>query len=112
MAAIQQYELTLSKHLLTGLAERPRFRVLGVRDVNRLNERVPTISITAKDASPQAMAKHLASQQIYAWAGNSYALEVSEQLGLEPAGFLRLGLVHYNLVSEIDGLLKVLDALP
>lgn len=112
LSAIQQYEQTLSKQLLTGLAERPRFRVLGMRDVNRLNERVPTISINAKDASPQAMAKHLASQQIYAWAGNSYALEVSEQLGLEPAGFLRLGLVHYNLVNEIDTLLKVLDALP
>src|SRR6516165_9080985 len=33
MSAIQSYEQTLSKHLLAGLAERPRFRVLGVRDV-------------------------------------------------------------------------------
>jgi cysteine desulfurase family protein (TIGR01976 family) len=109
MAAIRQYEQSLSKHLLTGLAERPRFRVLGVRDVNRLNERVPTISITAKDASPQQMVTYLASKQIYTWAGNSYALEVSERLGLEPNGFLRLGLVHYNTTGEIDVLLRVLD---
>jgi selenocysteine lyase/cysteine desulfurase len=113
MSAIQSYEQTLSKHLLAGLAERPRFRVLGVRDVARLNERVPTISITAKDRSPQQMCEYLASQQIYSWAGNSYALEVSEQLGLEATGgFLRLGLVHYNTTSEIDVLLQALDDMP
>jgi cysteine desulfurase family protein (TIGR01976 family) len=112
LAEIQSYEQTLSRHLLTGLAQRPRFRVLGVRGVNRLNERVPTVSITATDASPQQMAAYLAGRQIYAWAGNSYALEVSEQLGLEPHGFLRLGLVHYNTTSEIDSLLQALDELP
>jgi cysteine desulfurase family protein (TIGR01976 family) len=112
LAAIQQYEQTLSKNLLTGLAARPRFRVLGVRDVNRLQERVPTVSITAKDASPQKIAAYLAGNQIYCWAGNSYALEVSEQLGLEPGGFLRLGLVHYNSVGEIEALLKALDEMP
>jgi selenocysteine lyase/cysteine desulfurase len=109
MTAIRTYEQTLSRHLLTGLAERPLFRVLGVRDVSRLNQRVPTISITAKDATPQQMATHLASKQIYSWAGNSYALEVSERLGLEPTGFLRLGLVHYNSTNEIDALLRTLD---
>jgi cysteine desulfurase family protein (TIGR01976 family) len=112
MVDIQSYEQTLSSHLLTGLAQRPRFRVLGVRDLNRLKERVPTISITAPDSSPQQMAAYLAGRQIYAWAGNSYALEVSEQLGLEPLGFLRLGLVHYNTTSEIDALLRALDELP
>jgi cysteine desulfurase family protein (TIGR01976 family) len=111
MAAIRTYEQTLSKHLLTGLAERPRFRVLGVRDMSRLNERVPTISITAKNATPQQMAAYLASKQIYSWAGNSYALEVSERLGLEPTGFLRLGLVHYNTTDDIDRLLKALDGM-
>ena len=112
MTAIRAYEQTLSEHLLTELAERPRFHTLGVRDLNRLNERVPTISITCKDQTPQAMATFLASKQIYAWAGNSYALEVSEQLGLEPNGFLRLGLVHYNTVGEIDSLLEALDEMP
>lgn len=111
MWEIQRYEQTLSRHLLEGLAARPRFRVLGIRDVKRLSERAPTISITAKDISPQQMAEHLAANQIYAWAGNSYALEVSEQLGLEPAGFLRLGMVHYNTTAEIDKVLAALDEL-
>jgi cysteine desulfurase family protein (TIGR01976 family) len=109
MTDIQRYEQILSKHLLEGLAQRPRFRVLGVRDVHRLSERVPTISITAHDATPQSLAAFLAARHIYSWAGNSYALEVSEQLGLEPTGFLRLGLVHYNTTDEIDHLLQTLD---
>jgi cysteine desulfurase family protein (TIGR01976 family) len=112
MTAIREHEKKLGEHLLAGLADRPRFRVLGIRDMTRLNDRVPTISITAKDRSPQQMCEYLASQQIYSWAGNSYALEVSEQLGLEPGGFLRLGLVHYNTTSEIDVLLKALDEMP
>jgi cysteine desulfurase family protein (TIGR01976 family) len=112
MQTIRTYEQTLSNHLLTGLANRPRFHILGIRDINRLNDRVPTISITAKDASPQQMETYLASKQVYTWAGNSYALEVSEQLGLEPAGFLRLGLVHYNVPAEIGMLLTLLDEMP
>jgi cysteine desulfurase family protein (TIGR01976 family) len=111
LSSIQQYEQSLSEHLLNGLAERPRFRVLGIRDTKRLHERAPTISFTAKGATPQAIAQHLANHQIYSWAGNSYALEVSEQLGLEPNGFLRLGMVHYNTKSEIDAVLKALDSL-
>ena len=111
MSAIRDYEKTLSEHLLNGLAARPRFRVLGIRDPKRVAERAPTISITAKDAAPQRIAEHLASRQIFAWAGNSYALEVSEQLGLEPGGFLRVGMVHYNTPAEIDRVLAALDEL-
>lgn len=112
MSAITMYEQSLGKHLLEGLADRARFRVLGVRDPARLNERVPTISITAKDVAPQRIAEYLATRQIYSWAGNSYALEVSEQLGLEPGGFLRVGMVHYNVSNEIDVLLNALDEMP
>ena len=111
MSAIRDYEQTLSERLLKGLAERPRFHVLGIRDPKRVAERAPTISITAKDVTPQRIAEHLASRQIFAWAGNSYALEVSEQLGLEPGGFLRLGMVHYNTPTEIDRVLAALDEL-
>ena len=41
-----------------------------------------------------------------------YALELTERLGLEHSGgVLRLGLVHYNIVEEIDRLLNALDEL-
>jgi cysteine desulfurase family protein (TIGR01976 family) len=113
MAAIRTHEQTLSRRLLAGLAERPRFRVWGVRDPERAAERVPTIAITARDATPRAIAEHLAARQIYVWSGNMYAQELSERLGLEQTGgFVRLGMVHYNTPDEIDTVLRALDALP
>jgi cysteine desulfurase family protein (TIGR01976 family) len=113
MTAIRSHEQALSRRLLAGLAERPRFRVWGVRDLHRLDERVPTIAITARDASPLAIAEHLASRQIYVWSGNMYAVEATERLGLEAAGgFVRLGMVHYNTPQEIDAVLQALDELP
>ena len=111
MAAIQEYETGLLRELLAGLAERPRFRIWGITDPQRLHERVPTVSITLPERSAEDLARHLATQQIYAWSGNFYALELTERLGLEEkGGLLRLGLVHYNTAEEIDRLLQALDA--
>jgi selenocysteine lyase/cysteine desulfurase len=41
-----------------------------------------------------------------------YAYELSERLGLEQqGGFLRLGLVHYNTLEEVERTLQTLDEL-
>ncbi len=109
---IEEHERTLAERLLDGLASRPRLRIWGITQRNRLNERVPTVSITATDGTPQQIAEHLASYEIYTWNGNMYALELTERLGLEErGGLLRLGLVHYNTSEEIDTLLHALDEL-
>jgi selenocysteine lyase/cysteine desulfurase len=50
----------------------------------------------------------LAERGIFAWAGNHYALPVTETLALEPHGTLRIGLVHYNTADEVDRLLEAL----
>ena len=109
MTAIQSYERTLARRLLEGLAARPRYTVWGIRDLDRLGERVPTIAITDQEATPRQLAERLAARQIYVWHGNNYALEVSQRLGREPHGFVRLGLVHYNTEAEVDRLLDTLD---
>jgi cysteine desulfurase family protein (TIGR01976 family) len=110
LAAIQEYETGLGRRLLGALAERPQFKVWGIADPARVEERVPTISITHATRSVGELAEHLARRNIYAWAGNMYALELSERLGLEPrGGFLRLGLIHYNSAAEVDRLVKALD---
>ena len=111
MPEIREYEKTLARRLLDGLASRPRFRVHGL-GVDRLDERVPTIAITDLHRTPRQIAEHLAAREIYVWSGNSYALEMSQRLGREPDGFVRLGLVHYNTAAEVDALLEALDRLP
>lgn len=109
---IEDYERTLAERLLDGLRSRPHVRVWGITQRERLSERVPTVSITTADRTPQQIAEHLAKREIYAWNGNMYALELTERLGLEEnGGLLRLGLVHYNTTEEIDALLQALDEL-
>jgi cysteine desulfurase family protein (TIGR01976 family) len=111
MPAIREYEKSLARRLLDGLASRPRFRVHGL-GVERLDERVPTIAITDRHLKPRQIAEYLAAREIYVWSGNSYALEPSQRLGREPDGIVRLGLVHYNMATEVDALLEALDRLP
>ena len=118
MEAIRSYERELARQLLAGLAERPRFRVLGMGPrrgggPEALGRRVPTVALTAADRTPEEMARHLARREIYAWNGNMYALELTERLGLEGrGGFLRLGIVHYHTAEEVDRTLQALDELP
>jgi cysteine desulfurase family protein (TIGR01976 family) len=110
MAAIREYEAGLTRKLLAGLAERPRFKVWGVTDPGRLGQRVPTVSLTLPGRSAADLAAHLAARQVYAWSGNFYAVELTERLGLEAdGGLLRLGLVHYNTADEIGRLMEALD---
>jgi cysteine desulfurase family protein (TIGR01976 family) len=110
LTAIQAYEAELSRRLLRGLAERRRFKVWGITDLERLSARVPTVSITMTGRSAADLATHLAARRIQVWNGNMYALELTERLGLEESGgFLRIGMVHYNTAEEIDRLLAALD---
>ena len=56
------------------------------------------------------VAEALAERDIAVWAGNYYALEIMERLGL-PEGPVRVGLVHYNTAEEVDRLLAELGRL-
>jgi selenocysteine lyase/cysteine desulfurase len=48
---------------------------------------------------------------VFTWAGDFYAVPLSAALGLGPDGMVRIGLLHYNTVSEVDRLLWALDEL-
>jgi selenocysteine lyase/cysteine desulfurase len=54
---------------------------------------------------PADVAAALAAEQVAVWHGNYYALELSRWLGLEPAGAVRAGVVHYNDEQDVDRLL-------
>jgi cysteine desulfurase family protein (TIGR01976 family) len=108
---IGTYERGLCRQLLAGLGELPSVRVWGITDPARLPQRVPTVSITHRKLPAADLAEHLGQRGIFAWHGHFYALELTEALGLEPAGLVRLGLLHYNTAGEVDRLLAVLRAL-
>jgi selenocysteine lyase/cysteine desulfurase len=62
------------------------------------------------DHHPTEIAKFLGDRGLFTWDGNFYALNLSERLGVEAkGGVLRIGLVHYNTMGEVDRLLEALD---
>jgi cysteine desulfurase family protein (TIGR01976 family) len=112
MAAIASYEASLAAKLLNGLAEHSHIKVWGITNPRQVRARVPTVSISMANSEPGSVAEHLGARDIYVWHGNMYAVGLSERLGLESrGGFLRIGLVHYNTVAEVDRLLEALDEL-
>ncbi|MCL4858318.1 MAG: cysteine desulfurase-like protein [Caldilineaceae bacterium] len=107
---VAAYEQMLIERLIEGLEVIPGVRIYGVTNRYDWEKRVATVSIRKEGATPEQLAATLAAQNIFAWNGNFYAYEFSRRLGAEPnGGFLRLGLVHYNTLDEIDRCLRVLE---
>lgn len=109
MSAIHEHEREMSRAALERLASVPGLRLHGIADPSRIDERVPTFSFTLDGHDPRAVAEHLAGRAISTWDGDFYAWELVRALGLADAGgLLRIGLVHYNTVEEVDRLHEAL----
>lgn len=108
---IGAYENALTKHLIEGLRTIRGCRIFGVTDLSKPELRLGTISLRKQGRTPQEMAERLAAENIFCWAGNFYALAISQRLGVENrGGFLRIGLTHYNTLAEIDRCMEVLES--
>jgi len=103
--AIRTHERTLGDRFLAGLPDGWRLHGLPT-----MEGRVPTFAVTHPSLEPEAAARRLAEQRIAVWAGNYYAVEVMERLGL-PDGAVRIGIVHYNTAAEVDRVLAALAEL-
>ena len=107
---IRPYERSLAERLIKGLLAIPGLTIYGIQEAARGAERVPTVAIRISGHTPRELASYLGERGIFAWDGNYYALNLSERLGVEPAGgMLRIGLVHYNTPEEVDRALEALN---
>jgi selenocysteine lyase/cysteine desulfurase len=112
--AIHHYEHSLMERLITGLMKIPSLKLYGITDPARFEERCPTLALRVinqtADQTPLALATKLGDRGFFTWDGNYYALNLTERLDVEKSGgFLRIGLVHYNTVEEVDRLLATLS---
>jgi cysteine desulfurase family protein (TIGR01976 family) len=104
------YERTLLTRLIEGALRITGLHVYGITDAKRFHERCSTVSLRIGDHHPTDIAKFLGDRGIFTWDGNYYALNLTERLGVEQkGGLLRIGLVHYNTVEEVDRLLAALQ---
>lgn len=103
------YERRLIARLIEGLETIPSVGIYGITDPKRFEERCSTLSLRIGDHPPKTIAKFLAKRGIFTWDGNYYALNLAERLQLEQkGGMLRIGLVHYNTLEEVERLLGAL----
>ena len=110
--AICGYERRLLERLVPALLAIPGLTFYGISEPHRFHQRVPTVAVRIAGRSPRELAAHLGERGIFTWDGNYYALNLSERLGVESdGGMLRIGLVHYNTLEEVDRLLAALREL-
>ena len=103
------YERRLIATLIEGLQTIAGIRIYGITDRRRFGERCSTLSVRIGDHPPKQIAEFLAMRGIFTWDGNYYALNLTERLQVElKGGMLRIGLVHYNTIEEVDRLLAAL----
>ena len=107
--ATMHHEGNLVTRLIEGLLRVPGLKFFGITDPKRFGERCSTVSVRIGNHNPTAIAKFLGDRGIFTWDGNYYALNLTERLGVEQhGGLLRIGLVHYNTMEEVEWLLAAL----
>jgi cysteine desulfurase family protein (TIGR01976 family) len=112
MVSIQEYERSLSEYMIPHLLEIPGVTLYGITDPTKFAWRTPTVSIRLAGYTPYQLAKALGDRGIFTWNGNFYALNLTQQLGVEASGgLLRIGCTHYNTIEEVQWMLQVLHEL-
>jgi cysteine desulfurase family protein (TIGR01976 family) len=109
-SAIHEHERALLERIMIGLQKIPGLKIYGIVDPARFHERCATLAVRIDDHTPLELATKLGDRGIFTWDGNYYALNLTEHLDVEKSGgFLRIGLVHYNIAEEVDRLLAALE---
>ena len=111
LSSIEEYENELTKQFLEGFSRLEGYELFGIRDPERVAERVPTFSFRHEALTPREVSERLARAGIFTWHGNFYAQPATEALGLEPDGLVRAGFLHYATPDEVERLLEEMDRL-
>lgn len=106
MTEITSYESRLISRLIEGLISIPGVKLFGITEIHRLSERAPTVSFQVNGMKSIEVAQYLGTNGVFSWHGNYYALPLTQALGTEPDGMVRLGCMHYNTMDEIDATLE------
>jgi cysteine desulfurase family protein (TIGR01976 family) len=106
MEAIAAYERTLGQRFLDALPDGTE-----VYGEQTIDGRVPTFLINLDGVAAEDAARQLGERGYGVWAhDNWYSLGLREELPY-PGSAIRVGLIHYNTVEEIDGFARELGAL-
>lgn len=107
-ATMTACELPVQRRLIEYLLSKPSVRIIGPGHAGA--SRVGTVSFVHESLESAAIAAAAHKRNIGIRHGHMYAYRLCAGLGLAPEdGVVRVSLVHYNTVGEIDRLIEVLD---
>lgn len=107
--AVATHEAALGEKLLAYLRSRNDVRVIGRRDSD-IQSRVPTISFKAVGRDSVGIVTEIDKHSTGIRQGDFHARRLIESLGLATSGgVVRVSMVHYNTLEEVDRLIGHLD---
>jgi len=108
-AAITEQENALTERLLSYLRSRNDCRIIG-QSINRQAGRVPTIAFRFDGREASELCKAMDAEKIAMRFGDFHSRRLAEYLGLtDHGGMLRVSMVHYNTIEEVDRFTAALD---
>lgn len=106
---IAEQERAITARLLDFLGSRNSIRIVG-RNSSAVEDRVATISFVAGDRDSKAIVEQVDPHMIGIRHGDFYAKRLIQDLGLAPQnGVVRVSMVHYNTLDEVDRLIAALE---
>lgn len=107
--AITEHECVLGERLLAYLRSRDDCLIIG-RESGTDPGRVPTISFKVDGMNSGNIARKMDEYKLAIRFGDFHARRLVEFLGLDAAGgVVRVSMVHYNTLAEVDALIAALD---
>jgi len=108
---IAEHEEEISLPFIDFLRSKPNVRIIG-KETADLDVRVPTISFVVDGVKSSSIPIQVDKHKIGIRYGDFYARRLIEDLGLaERDGVIRVSMVHYNTLEEVNALIKVLDSI-
>ena len=106
-----EHEEQLMEPLINYILSREDFRLIGTSSTNR-TERAPTVAFHSYTKSSEAIYNSLIDAKVSCGHGNFYAHRLTEAVGLNAEdGVVRLSMVHYNTMEEVDRAINVLQSI-
>lgn len=103
-----EQESLIGERLLSWLRSRNDVRIVGQSSANA-SLRVPTISFTVEGRQPDQIVRAVDEAKVGIRHGDFHSRRLAEALDLGPAGALRVSMVHYNTIAEVDRLITALE---
>lgn len=109
--AVTVQEDALVGRLLDYLTSRNDVRVIGSTR-NEASQRIPTVAFRFDGRNSMELAREMDSYNIAIRNGDFHSRRLVEDLGeMGDGGLLRVSMVHYNTLEEVDGLCSAFDSI-